>query len=46
MALKGSASKSGWMPDHRLDQTVLADICFGADLSSYHFDSYFSEQKK
>ncbi len=45
-ALNGTASKRGWLPDHKLDDVVLADICFGANLASYHFDSYFTDKGK
>ena len=33
-ALNGTASKLGWMPDHKLAPTVLADVLFGANLAS------------
>ncbi len=46
LALNGTASKSGWLPDHKLDERILADVCFGANLASYHFDSYFTEKEK
>ncbi len=45
-ALNGTASKFGWMPDHKLDPTVLADVVFGANLASYHFDKYFTEKER
>ncbi|MGB2295629.1 MAG: M17 family peptidase N-terminal domain-containing protein, partial [Candidatus Puniceispirillum sp.] len=45
-ALNGTASKRGWLPDHKLDDVVMADICFGANLASYHFDSYFTDKAK
>ncbi len=45
-ALNGTASKSGWMPDHKLSPTVLADVLFGANLASYHFDRYFTKKEK
>ena len=45
-ALNGTASKLGWMPDHKLAPTVLADILFGANLASYHFDRYFTEKDR
>ena len=45
-ALHGTASKLGWMPDHKLAPTVLADILFGANLASYHFDRYFTEKDR
>ena len=45
-ALNETASKSGWMPDHKLAPTVLADILFGANLASYHFDRYFTEKER
>ncbi len=43
-ALEKTAAKRGWLPDHSLDSEILADICFGAQLASYHFDSYFTEK--
>ena len=46
LALNGTASKCGWLPDHKLDDAVLADICFGANLGSHHFDSYFTDKGK
>ena len=46
LALNQTASKSGWLPDHKLDKIILADFCFGANLASYHFDSYFTEKEK
>ena len=45
-ALNGTVSKFGWLPDHKLHEEVLADFCFGANLASYHFDSYFTEKEK
>ena len=45
LALDGTASKWGWMPDHKLAPTVLADVLFGANLASYHFNSYFTGQE-
>ena len=45
-ALDGTTSKIGWMPDHKLDPTVLADVLFGANLASYHFDRYFTEKER
>jgi len=44
-ALADANSKCGWLLDHQLDETVLADICFGAELTSYHFDKYFTDNK-
>ncbi|MDC3234927.1 leucyl aminopeptidase [Candidatus Puniceispirillum sp.] len=46
LALNGTASKLGWMPDHKLAPTVLADVLFGANLASYHFDRYFTEKEQ
>ena len=37
-ALADTNAKRGWLPNHQLDDAVLADICFGAELASYHFD--------
>jgi leucyl aminopeptidase len=45
-ALNGAASKSGWMPDHKLASKVLADVLLGANLASYHFDRYFTKKEK
>ena len=42
-ALEKTAGKRGWLPDQGLDAQTLADICLGARLGSYHFDSYFTE---
>ncbi len=44
-ALANTNAKRGWLPKHQLDDAVLADICFGAELASYHFDKYFSDNK-
>ena len=44
-ALAETSAKRGWLSDHQLDDTVLADICFGAELASYHFDKYFTDNK-
>ena len=44
-ALAETEAKRGWFLEHRLDDEVLADICFGAELSSYHFDKYFTDNK-
>jgi len=44
-ALADTNAKRGWLLDHKLDETVLADICFGAELASYHFDQYFTDNK-
>jgi len=44
-ALAQTAAKRGWLADHKLDDAVLADICFGAELASYHFAKYFTETK-
>ena len=44
-ALADTNAKRGWLLDHQLDETVLADICFGAKLASYHFDKYFTDNK-
>ena len=44
-ALADTNAKRGWLSDHQLDDTVLADICFGAELASYHFDKYFTDNK-
>jgi leucyl aminopeptidase len=45
-ALNGAASKSGWIPDHKLAPTTLADVLLGANLASYHFDRYFTEKER
>ncbi len=42
-AVERIALKRAWLPDHKLDAEILADICFGAQLASYHFDHYFTE---
>ena len=44
-ALAETKAKRGWLSDHQLDDAVLADICFGAELASYHFDKYFTDNK-
>jgi leucyl aminopeptidase len=44
-ALAETDVKRGCLLDHQLDDTVLADICFGAQLASYHFDKYFTDSK-
>lgn len=45
-ALNKTASKSGWMPDHKWAPTILADVFFGATMASYHFDKYFTEKEE
>jgi leucyl aminopeptidase len=45
-ALQSAASNLAWMPDHKLASTVLADVLLGANLASYHFDRYFTENSK
>ena len=44
-ALAETGAKRGWLIDHKLDDQLLADICFGAELASYHFDRYFTDNK-
>ena len=44
-ALAETGAKRGWLADHKIDDTVLVDICFGAKLGSYHFDKYFTDNK-
>ena len=34
------------MPDQKLSEEVVADICYGCQLASYKFDKYFSEKEK
>ena len=44
-ALAETGAKRGCLIDHKLDDQLLADICFGAELASYHFDRYFTDNK-
>ena len=44
-ALSNTSVKRGWIMSHDLSENVFADICFGAELASYHFDKYFTDEK-
>ena len=38
-------SKRAFMPDHGLDDEVMADILFGMKSAAYHFDLYFTKDE-
>ena len=44
-ALESAPSKRGCLAGSKIDETVLADICFGAELAAYHFDKYFTAKR-
>ncbi len=42
-ALEATAQTRGYIPEHLLDDEVIADLVLGMKLAAYHFEDYFTE---